>query len=95
MSLHAVRVSLIRSKNEAMKKLHLKAPLSASKKKGFNMHVITISHTHFSPLDCCLRISCLPALVIFSGDIQSVESQIETAITIQRLLYSWLFNESI
>ena len=65
MSLHAV--SLIRCTNEALKKLHLKAPLSASKKSE-NMQV-TRNTISISPIDCCVRImvyQIVYSVVIFS-----------------------------
>ena len=57
-------VSLIRCKNEALKKLQLK-----SKKKNENMQV-TRNTILISPhIDCCVRINGLPDR-LFSGDIQ-------------------------
>ena len=70
MSLHAISVydTLIRCKNEALKKLHLKSTIKCLKKVKIDKWP-DLSYS-FLPIDCCVRINGEPDH-LFSGDIQS------------------------
>ena len=67
---YMLSVSLIRCNNEALKNLHLKSTIQCFKKKKRKYASDQKYHTHFSPIDCCVRINDLPDR-LFIGDIQS------------------------
>ena len=68
MTLHAIRLSLVRCKNEALKKLHLKSIIKCFKRVKIDKW--PDSPYSFSPIDYCVRINGEPDR-LFSGDIQS------------------------
>ena len=86
-----VSVSLVRCKNEALKKLYFKSIIKCFKRVKIDQWPEWPRFTmySFSPIDYCVRINALPAR-LFSGDISVIDFLIVTA-SISKLLHSWLF----
>ena len=61
-------VSLIRCRNEALKKMHLKSTIKCFKEVKID-ELPDLSYS-FLPINCCVRINGKP-YGLFSGDIQS------------------------
>ena len=74
-------VSLVRCKNEALKKLYFKSIIKCFKSDQ-------IHHVLIFPIDYCARINALPAR-LFSGWYSVIDFLIVTA-SISKLLHSWL-----